>query len=148
MSDIKFADLDVFTRHYIIAALWSTNDESTPSGGEPMDANYSPEDIAQETLLKIREDCERFQKDNRELLEAAYADGSLPVNGSGEREGGAASAGHDFWLTRSGHGAGFWDGDWDSVEDNGPEYGDRLTEASKQFKEVYLYVGDDGQIHS
>ena len=21
-------------------------------------------------------------------------------------------AGHDFWLTRNGHGAGFWDGDW------------------------------------
>ena len=21
--------------------------------------------------------------------------------------------GHDFWLTRNGHGAGFWDGDWD-----------------------------------
>lgn len=20
--------------------------------------------------------------------------------------------GHDFWLTRNGHGAGFWDGDW------------------------------------
>lgn len=22
-----------------------------------------------------------------------------------------AQAGHDFWLTRNGHGAGFWDGD-------------------------------------
>jgi len=36
-----------------------------------------------------------------------------------------AQAGHDFWLTRNGHGAGFWDGDW-------PETGDALTEASKE----------------
>ena len=24
--------------------------------------------------------------------------------------------GHDFWLTRNGHGAGFWDGDWDDAD--------------------------------
>lgn len=196
---LRFEDLDTFTRHYIIAALWSSADshdtmrvmakeagysvkpdgtyfmfvapdkclslesfefeseaweaayrEEFGSGelDDALDKRYGPEDIAQETLVQIKEDCEKFQKENRELLEAAYADGSLPVNGGGEREGEAASAGHDFWLTRNGHGAGFWDGDWDSVEDNGPEYGDRLTEAAEQFKEVCLYVGDDGRIHS
>jgi|TARA_R110000744_G_scaffold366338_1_gene475354 hypothetical protein len=24
--------------------------------------------------------------------------------------------GHDFWLTRNGHGAGFWDGDWNDAD--------------------------------
>jgi hypothetical protein len=32
----------------------------------------------------------------------------------------------DFWLTVHGHGAGFWDGDY--------ERGDELTELCKQFK--------------
>ena len=35
-------------------------------------------------------------------------------------------AGHDFWLTRNGHGAGFWDGDW-------PKYGEMFTKISKGF---------------
>ncbi|QNP78372.1 hypothetical protein [Agrobacterium tumefaciens] len=54
----------------------------------------------------------------------------------------AAMAGHDFWLTRCGHGAGFWDGDW-------PEpAASVLTTASEEFGNVDLYVGDDGQIYA
>jgi hypothetical protein len=50
-------------------------------------------------------------------------------------------AGHAFWLTRNGHGAGFWDGDW-------PEpHASALDEASKAFGSFDLYVGDDGMIH-
>ena len=47
-------------------------------------------------------------------------------------------AGHNFWLTCNGHGSGFWDGDWPA----------RLTEASEQFGEFDLYVGDDGLIYN
>ena len=46
---------------------------------------------------------------------------------------------HDFWLTRNGHGTGFWDGDY-------PETGDRLTELAKKFGECNLYVTDDNEI--
>jgi hypothetical protein len=44
-------------------------------------------------------------------------------------------AGSDFWLTRNGHGAGFWDGDW-------PGRGDDLTEIAEKFSEVWLYIDD------
>ena len=40
-----------------------------------------------------------------------------------------AQAGHDFWLTRNGHGAGFWDGDW-------PKYGDMFTKIAESFGEA------------
>ncbi len=51
------------------------------------------------------------------------------------------AAGHDFWLTRNGHGAGFWDGDW-------PEpAATRLTASSKKYGEFNLYLGDDGKIY-
>jgi hypothetical protein len=116
--------LDTFTKQYIITALWSSNDESTPEGGDPMDKNYSIEDIGPETLAKMVADCAKFQADNAEDIASDLS-----------------RAGHDFWLTRNGHGAGFWDGDW-------PEAGDRLTEACKAYGEVTLYVGDDGKVYA
>lgn len=52
---------------------------------------------------------------------------------------GAERAGHDFWLTRNRHGAGFWDRGLGAL-------GDRLTDAAHAFGEVYLYVNDDGEV--
>lgn len=114
--------LDKFTRAYIEAALWATN-ESTPSGVVPLDEIYDIEDIDAETLKDMVADCVRFQRENENDISH-----NLRL------------AGHDFWLTRNGHGSGFWDGDWG-------EAGDRLTEASKKYGEVNLYVGDDGKIY-
>lgn len=51
------------------------------------------------------------------------------------------SEGHDFWLTRAGHGAGFWDGDLPE------ELGERLTQASKAAGNREPYIGDDGLIY-
>lgn len=116
--------MDNFTTQYIITALWSSTDESTPQGGEPMDKNYGSEDIDPETLALMQADCAKFQTEN---MDDILSDLGL--------------AGHDFWLTRNGHGAGFWDGDWEK------EAGERLTKASKKFGEFNLYVGDDGKIH-
>jgi len=117
--------MDLFTNAYIEAALWSSLDESDDSGGHPLDDNYGPDDIAEETLARIFDDCKAFQRD--------HAD---DIGGELER------AGHDFWLTRNGHGAGFWDGDWDD------DIGQRLTDASDVYGSVDLYVGDDGRIYS
>jgi hypothetical protein len=51
------------------------------------------------------------------------------------------SVGHDFWLTRNRHGAGFWD------RGLGP-LGKHLSDAAKTYGERSLYVGDDGLIYS
>lgn len=117
--------LDKFTACYIEAALWSSTDESTPEGGEPMDANYGIADLAPETLDRMKADCAAFQQQRWD-----------DICGDVER------AGHDFWLTRNNHGAGFWDGDWPE------DVGERLTAASHACGEVNLYVGDDGRIYS
>jgi len=122
--------LDDFTRQYLETALWSTNDESTPAGGVPLDENYDIDDIADETLKQMVKDCEDFQQ-------AEAADLALAYQQRGYDEG---SAGHDFWLTREGHGAGFWDRGLGAV-------GDRLSKASKVYGSFYLYVGDDDMIH-
>ena len=95
--------LDDFTTAFIVACLWSTNDESTPAGGEPLDNNYGVEDLAPEALAKIQEECERFQQEN--AADIATWSGVSP----------AEQAGHDFSLTRNRHGCGFWESEWGEV---------------------------------
>ena len=96
--------INAFTRAYIEAALWSTNDESTPQGGEPLDKNFGMKDIAPDTLQQIVADCKRFQEENGLLIK--------DENCLYKRCAVEEYAGHDFWLTRNHHGCGFWDGDW------------------------------------
>lgn len=117
--------LDAFTRQYIETALWSSTDQGDDQGGEPLDANYTAADLADETLRRIVADCRAFQNVNADTL------ADLDIE----------TAGHDFWLTRNLHGAGFWDGDYAE-----PVAG-ILTESSKRFGETDLYVGDDGSLY-
>jgi len=46
---------------------------------------------------------------------------------------------HDFWLTRNGHGAGFWDRGQGAT-------GEALTAMAKVYGEVNLYVNQAGLI--
>jgi hypothetical protein len=89
-----------------------------------MDENYGPEDIAPKAMATIREDVSAF-------VIANWADLSEMDPGQ---------AGHDFWLTRNGHGAGFWDRGLG-------ERGDRLTKDCKAWGSVDAYVGDDGAVY-
>jgi hypothetical protein len=55
-------------------------------------------------------------------------------------EGDECQAAHDFWLTRNGHGSGFWDGDWDDA------VGERLTKSAVSFGQAILSL-EDGKIY-
>lgn len=52
-------------------------------------------------------------------------------------------AGHNFWLTRNRHGAGFWN---DKGGDRDNRALDRLTDASHPYGECSLEVREDGKI--
>lgn len=131
--------MDDFTKAYLECALWASTDNSDPeTGGDPMDANYSEDDIAPETLERMTRDCARFQAENADALACAYGHESYRHPPSGAE--GPDMAGHDFWLTRNGHGAGFWDRDLGKA-------GEALTRASKAYGSFSLYVGDDGLIY-
>ena len=116
-------NLDIFFKAFVEAALWSTNDESTPQGGVPLDKNHDTiEPVSAENLKK---ECAEFIRLNVKLLEGMDA----------------GQCGHDFWLTRNHHGAGFWDRGYHK------HIGDGLTDGSHAFGEVHLYVVD-GQIYA
>jgi len=114
---------ETFFDAYVECALWTTNDESDESGGRPLDENYDPEDIDPKTLAEMRRECDEFYDANQEMFDHD------------------AQAGHDFWLTRNGHGAGFWDGDYPEHE------GKALTDASKAYGSSDLFLGNDGVIY-
>lgn len=122
-------ELDEFTLAYIECALWS----STGENDEPLDRDYGREDVDEESIMEMARECKLFQEAWGDRIDA-----SPRVSGQcSNRE----MAGHDFWLTRNGHGSGFWDGDWPE------ELGKQMTEASHKFGECYLYVGDDGKVY-
>ncbi len=112
---------------YVTCALWSSNDNADASGGDPMDKNYSAANIDEMTFALMAADCAKFERDNSELLAKAGDD---------------SQNGHDFWLTRNGHGAGFWDRGYPK------EIGDVLSDKARAYGAVDLYIGDDKKIHA
>jgi hypothetical protein len=137
--------LDEFFSAYIEAALWSSTDNADDNGGDPLDRNYGADDIAPETLDKMRADCAAFLNHKLggrlvAIAERLYADGEWALPGGADCSI-AEYAGHDFWLTRNGHGCGYWDGEWPKGVAEG------LDKLAHEFGSFDLYVGDDGLIH-
>lgn len=128
---------ETILEHYIIAALWSSTDESTPAGGEPMDANYTADDIAPETRTAMESDVRDFV----DYISPILGNHDDDLEEYGRRHGINEMIGHDFWLTRNRRGAGFWDRGLG-------ELGDELTDAAKTFGSCDLYIGDDGKVHA
>jgi hypothetical protein len=109
---------NTFTRTYFEAMEWTDCNSDNPELASA--TAWAPELIASAVA-----DCTTFQEANTD---------DLAELGNDEQ------AGVDFWLTRNGHGAGFWD------RGNGA-LGDRLAAAAKIYGTVDLYAGDDGLIY-
>jgi hypothetical protein len=110
---------------YITCALWSSS-RSHEDGRDlgSLDKDFSPEDIAEESRQAMEADVCSFLADN--------ADDLADMEPS--------QIGPNFWLTRNGHGTGFWDRGLG-------ERGTRLTSAAKAYGTANLNVGDDGRIY-
>jgi hypothetical protein len=115
---------------YVECALWSSYNDD----GEPLDSLYGVEDIAPESLASMREDVESFLADESHAGALHYWATEL----------GDEQIGHDFWLTRNGHGAGFWDR---FATGFGYQCGRVLTDDTKPYGSSDLYVGDDGKVY-
>ena len=103
--------IDDFVKGYKEAMAW-TEEESIGSDWE-----YSPE-----SETDIINECLQFYQANASLMSLVSPD--------------FEQHGHDFWLTRNGHGAGFWDRGYKK------EIADALTEDSHRCGEAYLLSED------
>lgn len=108
---------------YLACALWTTIGDDD----EPLDRTHTLADLAPGTLDTMRADVADFLAlCDREGIDLSTIE--------------PEQVGHDFWLTRNGHGAGFWDRGLD-------ELGDLITKWAHTFGESDLYIGDDGQVY-
>ena len=116
-------NLQTVVADYITCMLWA---DLRDEDGESLD-EYGYEDCSPELLKEAEADCASFITDvvMSGLDAAAWTDEQF---------------GHDFWLTRNGHGTGFWD------RGHGP-VGDALTKLAKCYSTRSPYVGDDGKVH-
>lgn len=113
-------DLEQFIRAYMECALWSSCDDDC----NPLDDRFDILDLTEELAGEMVRDCTDFVRSCSYLLESLTPQ----------------QAGYDFWLTRNGHGAGFWDRGLG-------ELGDRLTKAADVYGAVDLYEGSDGRLY-
>lgn len=111
---------------YLECALWAGLDwsDETADNPEPLDEHYGIGDVSDEARAELARDVADFCEANADDL-ADLEPGQV---------------GHDFYLTRNGHGAGFWDRGLGDV-------GDRLSEAARVYGTSELYPGDDGRLY-
>lgn len=114
---------DPFTRGYLECAEWCGLIEDER---EAFELSIDPEWDA-ETLARVSAECEDFKQANKADLKGEDM----------------VRAGHDFFLTRNRHGAGFWDGNYEESK------GKRLTESAHVYGETYeTFNEDSGKLSS
>lgn len=117
-----------FVDAYFACALWSSL--ADVDGAEFLEEVAEAGDIAPESREAQEEECRDFFDANLQALTQAVQHPGYTW----------ASAGHDFWLTRCGHGAGFWDRGLPGG------IGDTLSEAARVYGNIDPYLGDDGKV--
>lgn len=104
---------DEILTHYLHAILWT----------EELDGGHDIEEIKGVQL-------ERCKKDIADFVDKA---GNL-LDGISEEQ-----IGHDLWLTRNGHGAGFWDRGYGVT-------GEKLTTLAQEMKGVDVFKCENNTI--
>ena len=114
---------------YLECALWSSYDLYT---GRPLD-ELDTGALADETFDDMACDVWQFLAT---CWGDVWEDFEIDLSGIEPKQ-----LGHDLWLTRNRHGAGFWDRGLGEI-------GDKLTELAQSYGGVTLYIGDDGKIYA
>lgn len=120
--------LDTMFRSYVDCALWADGDDKDDEYQSFEELGLTAADLEPSAAGYMARDVEKFvaSLDERELRMATTTPGTM---------------GHYLWLTKQGHGDGFWasPGTWHYKEDS-------LTAKAQALGECYLYLTDDGKI--
>lgn len=112
---------DIVLRGFLAGALFTGVDAEE----EPLDSNFSIKDFDKDSLRKAKKIVDHF-------LLSLGSDPDVIVNSVKGQD--YEALGIDLWMTMTGQGVGFWDGDW-------KEFGDELTDVAKRTAKKFYVEG-------
>lgn len=118
-SVINNHDIDKIVDDYLACALWTTEEQG--------------DELEDKTIHD-------FSPDSRELAKSEIK-WFVTIAGDALDDMDDDMIGHDIWLTRNGHGAGFWDRGYDDDIEK------LLVGLSKELGFTDIYVGDDDLVY-
>lgn len=129
MKNLTRQAFDNFVRSYIATAIWVTFDSGAKA------------EVTKLSQRTAEADCLKFIEAIYSEFTPAEADAIVCQQGTDV----LSIAGHDFFLTRNRHGAGYWDSDiYNTLADNGA---DRLTRLSENAGETDCYRIKGGWVY-
>jgi hypothetical protein len=111
-------NIDQIVYSYLETALWSTEEEENGLQGKSIaDVDKMSVQGAKKDVIDFLRQAETQAPDELQSYDAK-------------------ALGHNLWLSRNGHGAGFFD-----------ENNDKLQDIARNMKGVDMYLGDDGKVY-
>lgn len=112
--------MDAVTQAYLECALWSSaDDEDIVSCNRDFVISDFPTDVVDAAKADVKSFKEQA---------GAFTEGLTD-----------SDIGHNLWLTRNGHGTGFWD--------RGYKHGDALADIARGMGERHVFVDDSGELN-
>lgn len=133
LQDMEQGDINEILKGYISAALWTEeerlHDEKIMVIGKKIPfASFKYNDVDTDSVIDAYNDIKTFIKNAGDDAVQEAID-----------ENGLFRLGVDIWLTRNGHGSGFFDHNYENE--------DILMNAAKKLNSKDIYLGDDGELH-
>jgi hypothetical protein len=153
-------DLNEILKGYIDAALWTEEErlmDDVKGYNNTVSTDYDDESDESESELKLLKILRnklntniitKFTKDHIDYdsLIQSYVDIKNFIKNAGSdgiieaiEDNGNYQLGVDFWLTRNGHGSGFFNHSY--------QFEDDLMNAARKSKEIYVELGDDNKLY-
>lgn len=132
LIDVSDAEFNAFHSAYIEALFFR---ETIGGDGNPLDSDYDSSDLSKRSETKIRHDCLAFYAMNHKTIQHGAAPMGQYYDGATDAIRKAAYGGHDFYMTRQGHGVGFWESEWSIADPN-----QTLDKAATQFHEFHTWI--------
>jgi len=123
-------------RQYLETVLWSETDNADDRGGEPLDRNYGVGDFTTASVERAKRELKEFIEQTETAIAVLHDMAEERGEEDEERYFDSTDLAHDFWLTRSGHGTGFWD----RPEKYGELLAEKLSDIAESFGECYVFV--------
>lgn len=118
---------DAEVDQYLETVIWADLSD------DPLGRRFNIADFSDHARSQAEDELERFKNEASRVIAILKREGETP---------GMSRWPIDFWLTRNGHGAGFWD----RPELYGEAGAEAFTALSHAAGECYVYVADGGEL--